>query len=111
MRWIGECEEEQLPAWEQAYLKETVFGQSPQVSFTQAGFGANNGEAQLYGSYSLLAHSKSSKDSSGNGADTPPSTASAESKSTSAAENRFVRYGPVTSPSSHSIGFGVAGPC
>lgn len=47
-----ECMDEQLPAWEQAYLKEIVFGNPPQVSFASASFGEYDGDLKPYGSNS-----------------------------------------------------------
>ena len=35
-----------LPAWEQSYLREVVFGTSPQSNFAAASFGANDGAAK-----------------------------------------------------------------
>ena len=35
-----------MPAWEQSYARELVFGSSPQSNFAAAGFGANDGAAK-----------------------------------------------------------------
>ncbi len=62
-----ECPGPVLPAWEQSYLKGLVFGDSPQVSFVSASYGAYDGASQPYGteqvkdtgSYSATARSDS----------------------------------------------------
>lgn len=45
----NECNGVWLPAWEQSYLKETVFGSSPKANFATAGYGAFDGNVQPYG--------------------------------------------------------------
>ena len=41
-----------LPAWEQSYLKEIVFGDPPRSSFAAAGYGEFDGQTRPYGSRS-----------------------------------------------------------
>ena len=104
-----ECKDEPLPSWEQAYLKEILFGQPPQVSFAQASYVENDGGAKPYGSYSVLSHSSSSTASS-SGMDIPLSKSSEGPKPPAqSTENRFAGVSSLSSPMNHSIGFGVAG--
>lgn len=59
------CSHMPLPAWEQSHLKQIVFGDPPQVSFTAAGFGAYDGAVQPCGSsYSGSSHSGPSQSTS-----------------------------------------------
>ena len=44
-----ECVEASLPAWEQSYLKEIVFGDPPRSSFAAAGYGEFDGQSRPYG--------------------------------------------------------------
>ncbi len=48
------CTDDPLPAWEQSYLREIVFGHSAQVSFTQASFGEYDGGIKPYGFNNLM---------------------------------------------------------
>ena len=89
----SDCKEEHLPAWEQAYLREIVFGQPPQVSFAAAGYGSYDGASKPYGSYSIMSSQ------SGQSADIPTPQTSASSQMS----------GGLSSPSSHSISFGFQG--
>ena len=43
-----ECAEASLPAWEQSYLKEIVFGDPPRSSFAVAGYGEFDGQSRPY---------------------------------------------------------------
>ncbi|KAL2041876.1 hypothetical protein N7G274_005063 [Stereocaulon virgatum] len=44
-----EYNDEVLPAWEQSYLREIVFGTSPQVNFAAAGYGDFDGRVYPFG--------------------------------------------------------------
>ena len=44
-----ECNDEVLPAWEQSYLREILFGTSPQVNFAAAGYGDFDGRVYPFG--------------------------------------------------------------
>ena len=86
-----ECADEALPAWEQSYLREIVFGQVPQVSFAASGYSFFDSSAKPYGGYSILSNSSSS------GVHTPQESSIPTSS------------GGLGSPSSHSIHYGTAG--
>ena len=75
-----DCVDEPLPAWEQAYLKEIVFDNPPQVSFAAAGFGDYDGNLIPYGS-SFSSSTTSPKPSA---AFTPSSSSPAMSTASSA---------------------------
>ena len=84
-----ECQDDVLPAWEQSYLKELVFGSSAQVNFASASFGEFDGNVHPYGSRC---------------SSTPPQfTPQASSSATSQMS------GALLSPQSNSILYGVAG--
>ncbi len=82
-----ECNDDVLPAWEQSYLREVVFGSPAQTNFAEASFGAYDGNIHAYGTYALSGTSQSQI--------TPPLSRSTMDSS--------------PSPSSHSLHFGFAG--
>ena len=43
------CNNFQLPAWEQSYFRNVVFGDSPSIKFAETKFGTLNGNNQPYG--------------------------------------------------------------
>ena len=86
-----------LPAWEQSYLREIVFGNAPQVSFASAGFGEFNGRALPYRSGSERSNSYGGSSSS-QSLYTPISASSSTNMS-----------GGLSSPASKSISYGIAG--
>ena len=47
-----ECSDDVLPAWEQLYLREIVFGSPPQLNFASAGYGEFDGNVRPYGTSS-----------------------------------------------------------
>ena len=86
-----ECHDQVLPPWEQAYLKEIVFGQSAQVNFASLSLGEYDSNTRPYGSH--------------------PSTTSSPGVLTPASSEASGAYmnGALSSPSSHSVSFGFAG--
>jgi len=72
------CSGDTLPAWERAYLQETVFGDSPQVNFAQACYGAYDGAVKPW---SWPERPESSSSGSGSVLMTPSSSSGYTSKS------------------------------
>lgn len=88
------CTSLPLPAWEQSYLRNLVFGDPPQVNFAIAGYGAYDGATKPYGSDLV-------KDNSG----WKPYN---DSKPTSPTPVPGILT-PTTSVSSRSVGYGFSG--
>lgn len=90
-----ECEETSLPAWEQSYLKELVFGDAPRSSFAAAGYGEFDGQARPYGSRSnsLSTGMYGGSSSSEQTVYTPSSPSSKMSGALSSSGSNMVSYG------------------
>ena len=89
-----ECNDDVLPAWEQSYLREIVFGTSPQVNFASAGYGEFDGRTYPYGT------STSS---------TPRFTPQTSSTSSPMMSGALVPPSVSASPNANSVTFGCAG--
>lgn len=89
-----ECEETSLPAWEQSYLKEIVFGDAPRSSFAAAGYGEFDGQARPYGSRSnSLSTGMYGGSSSSDQTVYTPSSPSRMSGALSSSSSNMVSYG------------------